>query len=297
MISLSRLFALPLLALVALPFAAGSVLTGCAADEASPSDEGGAFTEDELRKGAAEQWVYNGTLPHLDQPSVTVSLTAHTARVTGFLPAGHTTPLPYYADALVENGRTKISVVYPVATGAEVNSQPDSYAINRASPWVPSDDHATWGGFPFIPFNRGIAFHGPITAQDGQWKLLRGPVSHGCQRMQGEHVVELANLIGVDMSTQVFRGTPVTGLNVPVTVLRKTDTWNGQNVDVDYPAQRGVVRPTTNVKMFKAWSADDLATFVCPLNPRDVAGTRVIPAGYCARKNHDKFDAAVGPAR
>ena len=217
--------------------------------------------------------------------------------MSGYLPAGWSTPLPYYADTLVENGRTKIAVVYPIATGAEVNSQPASYSIERASPWVPSDDHATWGGFPFIPFNRGIAFHGPITAQDGQWKLLRGPVSHGCQRMQGEHVVELASLIGVDMTTHVHSGASVAGLSVPVTVLRTTDTWKGMNVDVDYPAQAGVVRPKTNVKMFRAWSADDLATFVCPLDKKALNGSKDIPANYCAVKNHNKFDPATGPHR
>lgn len=289
---MNALARLVLIGLVTLPLAASTALTGCAADEAT--DEGD-VSEDELRKGAAEQWVYGGTLPHLVSPSVTVSLTTHTARVSGFLPEGWSTPLPYYVDKIQEGGRTKIAVVYPVATGAEVNSQGSSYTVNRASPWVPTNDHATWGGFPFIPYNNGIAFHGPITAKDGEWKLLRGPVSHGCQRMQGEHVVELASLIGVDMTTKVFTGASVTGLNVPVTVLRKTDTWNGQNVDVDYPVQPGVARPTTNVKMFKAWSADDLATFVCPLNKKDLAGSKVIPAGYCASKNKDKFDAATGP--
>jgi hypothetical protein len=293
MSSFARLF---IAGLFALPLAAGSVLTGCAADPASDG-EGPNVTEDELRKGAAEQWVYNGTLPHLDNPAITVSLTAHTARVSGYLPADFAGRLPYYADTLVEGARTKVAVVYPIATGAEVNSQGSSYEINRASPWVPSDDHATWGGFPFIPYNRGIAFHGPITAQDGQWKLLRGPVSHGCQRMQGEHVVELASLIGVDMTTKVHSGAAVTGLEVPVTVLRKTDTWKGQNVDVDYPVQSGVIRPKTNVKMFKAWSADDLATFVCPLDKRDLNGSKAIPADYCANKNRNKFDPATGPAR
>lgn len=272
----------------------GLVLVGCAAPPEDDTD-GADVTEDQLRKGAAEQWVYGGTLPHLDSPSITVSLTAHTARVTGFLPAGWSTPLPYYVDAVREAGRTKIAVVYPIATGAEVNSQPASYAINRASPWVPTNDHATWGGFPFIPFNKGIAFHGPITAQDGEWKLIRGPVSHGCQRMQGEHIVELASLIGVDMSTTVFTGASVTGLNVPVTVLRKTDTWQGKNVDVDYPVQGAVARPTTNVKMFASWSGGDLATFVCPLDKKALGGAKVIPAGYCALKNRDRFDAAKGP--
>jgi hypothetical protein len=86
MSSLARLF---VLGLVALPLAAGSILTGCATETSSDDDEGGAFTEDELRKGAAEQWVYGGTLPHLESPAITVSLTAHTARVSGYLPAGY----------------------------------------------------------------------------------------------------------------------------------------------------------------------------------------------------------------
>lgn len=273
----------------------GLLVTGCAATTADDETDGADVTEDQLRKGAAEQWVYGGTLPHLDSPSVTVSLTAHTTRVSGFIPEGWTTPLPYYVDAVQEGGRTKIAVVYPIATGSSVNSQSTSYAINRVAPWVPTNEKATWGGFPFIPYNRGIAFHGPITAQDGEWKLVRGPVSHGCNRMQGEHVVELANLIGVDMSTKVLSGASITGLDVPVTVLRKPDTWQGKNVDVDYPAQRSVARPTTNVKMFKSWSADDLATFVCPLNKRELAGSKIIPAGYCAAKNRDKFDVAIGP--
>jgi hypothetical protein len=290
---MNALARLAMIALVALPVTAGAALTGCAADEAT--DEEADVGEDQLRKGAAEQWVYGGTLPHLDSPSVTVSLTAHTARVSGFLPEGWSTPLPYYVDAIQESGRTKIAVVYPIATGSSVNSQGSSYAIERASPWVPTNAKATWGGFPFIPYNRGIAFHGPITAADGEWKLVRGPVSHGCNRMQGEHIVELASLIGVDMSTKVLTGVSVTGLNVPVSVLRKPDTWNGQNVDVDYPVQKGVTRPTTNVKMFKSWSADDLATFVCPLNKKDLAGSKEIPATYCASKNKDKFDAAEGP--
>jgi len=287
------------LALCSLPLLASTLLAGCAAPEApdGADETAGDVTEDELRKGAAEQWVYNGTMPRLEEPSLTVSLTAHTARVSGYVPADWNEPLPYYADTLVEGGRTKVAVVYPIATGSEVNSQGTSYAINRVSPWVPTNEKATWGGFPFIPYNRGIAFHGPITAQDGQWKLLRGPVSHGCNRMQGEHVTELAHLIGVDMTTKVHSGAPVTGLNVPVTVLRKADTWKGMNVDVDYPAQAGVTRPRTNVKMFKSWSADDLATFVCPLNKRELAGSKIIPAGYCARKYADKFDPAVGPAR
>jgi hypothetical protein len=49
--------------------------------------------------------------------------------------------------------------------------------------------------------------------------------------------------------------------------------------------------------MFKAWSADDLATFVCPLNKRDLAGAKIIPANYCGNKNRNKFDPVIGPGR
>jgi L,D-transpeptidase catalytic domain len=290
MISLSRWFLV-----AALPLAM-SALVGCAAQTDEEDVNDGDVTEDELRKGAAEQWVYNGTLPHLDNPAITVSLTAHTARVTGYVPAGWDQPLPYYADTLEENGRTKIAIVYPIATGSSVNSQGTNYEINRVSPWVPTNSAATWGGFPFIPYNRGIAFHGPITAADGEWKLVRGPVSHGCNRMQGEHVTELAHLIGVDMTTKVHTGESATGFDVPVTVIRKPDTWKGQPVDVDYPAQRGVARPTgPNVKMFPSWTADKLAAFVCPLNKRELNGSRTIPENYCSRKYRNAFDPATGP--
>lgn len=125
-------------------------------DEELAGGEDDDVTENALRKGAAEQWVYNGTLPHLEQPTLTVSLTAHTARVTGYVPAGGATPLPYYADSVVEGGRTRIAVVYPIATGSEVNSQGTSYPISRVSPWVPTNSKAAWGGFPFVPYNRGI---------------------------------------------------------------------------------------------------------------------------------------------
>lgn len=268
-----------------------SMLTACATDVAPDASD---VSEDELRKGSAEQWIYNGPLPRLENPSVTVSLTAHTVRVSGYLPRGYGKPLPYYVDTLADGDRTKIAVVYPIATGISVNSQGSRYNIESVAPWVPTNSKATWGGFPFIPYNGGIAFHGPITASDGEWKLIRGAVSHGCNRMQGEHVVEFANLIGVDMTSRVHSGNSKT-VDVPVTVLRKADTWKGQAVDVDYPARPEVQRPRGNVKMFPSWSADDFAAFVCPLNKRELGGSSVVPAGYCARKYANRADPVRGP--
>jgi hypothetical protein len=129
-----------------------------------------------------------------------------------------------------------------------------------------------WGGFPFLPYNRGIALHGPISAvqpgvdgvaeADSVWHLLRGRVSGGCNRMMGEHVVELAHLVGFDMGTvharDKFYNTPRV---VPVTVLSASmyDTFEGKSVDVDYPTGVGITRPKGNVEMFGSWVATGYA--------------------------------------
>jgi hypothetical protein len=285
-----------------------SSIVGCsgpATDDASPG------SEDALTAGPnSDRWVYNGTLPHLEDPSIVVALTSHTARVSGLLPSSFdVSKLPFYTKDTAtgdENGRTRISVVYPIATGASVNQQPDDYVTERVFPHR-TDSSAPWGGFPFIsyvnddsPF-KGIAFHGPITAEDGQWKLIRGPVSHGCNRMQGEHVVELAHLIGVDMTTKLWPPDAILRtFKVPVKVIRGTpDQFGGMNVDVDYPAQPAVKRPTTNVKMFKAWSSDDFPTWVCRVDKVKPPPADAVPVDYCSRNLglKDKFDPTVGPTK
>jgi hypothetical protein len=277
--------------------ALGSILMtqACAMDNGS--EENPDNTADDLAKGTNDQWIYSGPLPALESPTITVSQTAHTARVTGLLPKNFAGEIPFYAvTTKLATGRTELAVVYPVATGAAANAQPNNYTITVASPWVPTNDHATWGGFPFIPYDqaRGIAFHGPITAADGEWKLIRGPVSHGCNRMQGEHVVELANLIGVDMTTKIQKGVGVTGLHVPVTVIHKTDVYQGKNVDVDYPAMASVQRPTTNVLKFKTWSSDDYPAIVCSLDKKHLNGATTVPANYCEGRYTNKYDLATG---
>jgi hypothetical protein len=291
------------LALASVAFVSLSA-AGCAQADDADVEQG----EDQLQKGPnSDRWVYNGKLPHLESPSIIVAQTTHTVRVTGFLPEGFdAAELPFFAKdgATQEGGRTRVSVVYPIATGSSVNHQPDDYVTERVFPRR-TDSSAPWGGFPFIsyvnddsPF-KGIAFHGPITASDGEWKLVRGPVSHGCNRMQGEHVVELAHLIGVDMTGKLWSGdTILRDLKIPVKVIRKTpDTFNGQNVDVDYPAQPSVKRPTENVKMFKAWRSQDFPTWVCKV-AKNAPPANAVPADYCSKTLglKDKFDAVAGPS-
>src|SRR5205085_2061351 len=141
---------------------------------------------------------------------------------------------------------------------------PGKYPRLFAASYVPNDDKATWGGFPFMTYSpgRGLAFHGPISAVwdnalgEWTWRLLRGPVSHGCNRMQGEHVVELANLLGMDMTKPQPNGKSFT-LETPVTIATAYDVFGGQLVDVDYPVQPGVKRPKGNVRMFRTWDSRD----------------------------------------
>lgn len=294
---------------LAVAFAAlAGLAMGCASQT---EEEDAAADEGELSKGPnSDRWVYNGTLPHLEDPSLVVSQAVHTVRVSGYLPAGYDlASLPFYVDTLVEGGRTKIAVVYPIATGSSVNHQPNEYRTERVYPRR-TDSSAPWGGFPFISYvnddspYKGIAFHGPITAADGEWKVIRGPVSHGCNRMQGEHVVELAHLIGVNMTTKLWSTSAgsdpiIRNLKVPVTVIRdRADTWKGQNVDVQYPAKRGVMRPTENVKMFRAWRSNDFPSWVCRVDARNLPPANAVPTDYCASALglHNQIDPRVGPS-
>ena len=276
----------------------------CSAEAPSVTED--PSSEEALARGSnSDRWVYNGVLPHLVDPAIVVAQTPHTVRVTGYLPSGFDAKtLPFYVSSVTEGERVKISVVYPIATGSSVNHQPDDYVVERVYPRR-TDSSAPWGGFPFMSYvnddspYKGIAFHGPITSEDGEWKLVRGPVSHGCNRMQGEHVVELASLIGVDMTSRVWSGDTIfRNYKVPVKVLRgENDTWLGKSVDVDYPAQAGVKRPTTNTMMFKTWRSQDFPAWVCKIDDRKGIDLAAVPGDYCARVRslRNTADAAIGP--
>jgi hypothetical protein len=247
------------------------MLIGCAS-----ADDGEFLAEDELRAKAEEHWFYSGALPSLVSARVVVSLDGHTVRVTGQLPVGVTLPeLPH-----VKVGADgKVNVVYPIATALEVdkNSALRTYAFQGAKPFRPSGlatnssgtSFVPWGGFPFLAYNNGIAFHGPITSTGGDssvWFLRRGRVSHGCNRMNGEHVVELAHLLGIPMR-KIYPGNtevPVSASmrTATVTVMKDYDSLDGKFIDVDYPTDVGVVRPAkvhgdAKVLMFGSWVATE----------------------------------------
>jgi hypothetical protein len=248
-------------------------LSGCAVTSAAEEQETTDTQDSDLLKKTKEtsNWSYRGTMPVLESPKLTVSLAGHTVHVQGLLPAGYTKALPYYAKTeRTAAGRTLVHLAYPIATvGQGVtesglptrNPEPFTYRVCGGDNTHASNSIGSFGGFPFIEYvcnhrdfdgrvRGGIAFHGPITSiavdEANYWSLKRGPVSHACNRMMGEHVLELAQVIGFARNSSV---TP------PVTVIKGFDTLGGKKIDVDYPAS-GWTRPAASESVvFPIWQA------------------------------------------
>lgn len=279
---------------LALVLCGSAVSAGCESENPATYET----MEDDLKAGGNPKWIYNGPLPALQNVAITVSLKGHTARVSGDLPANFAGKLPWYVKSDVVAGKTRLTVVYPVATGATASSNgPGAYQTIFGIAYVPTTDKAAWGGFPFLKYHasRGLALHGPITAKDGEWKLLRGPVSHGCNRMQGEHVVELAHLLGMNMSLPHKSSEKFT-IGVKINVIPDYDLWAGKYVDVDYPAQSTVKRPPADkTTVFPTWKSQDLPQVVCAWNPTLWSTVAAVNATHCKYAGTNKFDAITGP--
>jgi hypothetical protein len=241
-------------------------------------------SEGRLDNKARDEWFYTGPMPTLEEASVTLSLEGHTARVSGKLPLDATLPpLPHVKTKTLPDGRTLVDAVYPIATANpdndKINQRPDTYHLTRMVMFRPNGiavtvkegrHNVTWGGFPFLSYTSGgdVAFHGPITSAGGSWFLQRGRVSGGCNRMLGEHVVELAHLIGAPMdriyeaNKDYTSSTPPIAAPGAVHVIAGYDEYDGKKVDVDYPTARRMVRPgktfgDENVAMFGTWIASE----------------------------------------
>jgi hypothetical protein len=245
---------------------------GCATDDVGEDDPLSGSDEELIRKtGPTSHWSYHGLLPELESPRLTVSLKGHTVHVEGLLPRSFDRRLPFHVKTEeVAGGRTKVHVVYPIATVDPTGHTPEGLRTRNPEPFVykvcggdnfhASNSIGAFGGFPFIQYvcnhrdkdgrlRDGIAFHGPITSKNADgttyWSLLRGPVSHACNRMLGEHVLELAHIIGFDDGDR----------NVPTEVIAGFDTFNGKKIDVNYPAT-GWTRPDREESVvFPIWQA------------------------------------------
>ena len=289
----------------------GGCLVGCAEEHAAepaavaPVEGEG---EDDLKNTEksgkrSSQWIYTGALPKLDSPTIDASLKAHTVRLSGLLPAGFDQALPFYVKSAPEGARTRVTVVYPIATGAKDPSTgrapaaPGTYNGLTVSLYPQTTDKAPWGGFPFAAYHtgRGVAFHGPITSVynpavgDYEWRLTRGPVSHGCNRMQGEHVVEMIHAIGGNMRVP-HKGTDSIDTDFPVRVITEFDTFGGKYVDVDYPAQAVVKRPSTAERiLFPTWDSRDFPQIVCAYDK-----SRPLDDAHCADQGENRRDLYTG---
>jgi len=301
-------------------------LFACAAQDAS--DDGNA-SEDAITKigNTSPPWLYEGPMPALESPEIVTSITGHTSRITGLLPADYdVAKLPWYVVKEPDGDRTRVHIVYPVATGMKVDGQwnnvPGSYDHFNVRPYRPNDPaqlgKEAWGGFPFLNYHdaRRFAMHGPIdfdedyqtaegtTRQD--WHLIRGRVSHGCNRMQGEHVTELTHMLGFDMSkpwTPSLNGPDpknhVEGKYIPIklTVLAEPayDHLGTDIVDVDYPKDATVppLPAGQSVRKLPTWDANVMMAWACPVKPADDPNrTRTVKrtdarfdGSYCARTN------------
>jgi len=275
--------------------ALGLLLASCGG-EPELEERDGVRAPADLRYTGSQPYIYSGRLPALEQVQIVASLKGHTVRVTGLLPQGWSQPLPYYALSRKTGGRVEVTVVYPIATGvADWQLDPGTYNDIVVLPHVPSDAHAEWGGFPYMEYNhvRAMAFHGPITHAGSMWRLKRGRVSHGCKRMQGEHAVEMAHLLGADM-TRRHMASDKHVVNRPglVRILSGYDSWNGQLVDVDYPAESSVVRPTPRYTMlFPTWDARQLPRDVCRYD-----ASRPLGPSHCASQPAPAIDPTTGLA-
>lgn len=264
-------------------------LAACAAGCSDPpSADPEAFVEHELAQTKDDHWFYGGPLPTLESPRIVVSLAGHTARVSGLLPRGAAlAEVPPHVKLAAEGDRTRLDAVYPIATAraGKSNAGVGDYHLYDVIPYRPdgvattTDEGphmVTWGGFPFLRYNGGIALHGPITAMDNKgspdvqvWYLQRGEVSGGCNRMMGEHVVELAHVAGINMRKVYAKNAMVTPAKIArVSVIDGYDTYGGKLVDVDFPTDANVagstvVRPwkvvgVENVEMFGSWVASTM---------------------------------------
>lgn len=299
--------ALVRLAIMLLAAVAGALVPACAADAGLDTDG----TADAIKKdGESPPWIYEGPMPALASAELVVSITGHTLRVTGKLPEGYDAArLPWYALA-ANDGTARVTVVYPVATGMEINGKwnnvPGRYNHLNVRPYRPKDAAQTgrehWGGFPFLNYHdeRRFALHGPIDfaddadvdgdgVPDADWRLVRGRVSKGCQRMQGEHVLELTHMLGFDMgyphATRENVADPKNGVEgkyIPTSLVvlpeGELDQIPSENpggedrlVDVDYPKHASVGAWPDGKPVFVAptWDANEMRSWACAVQPAD----------------------------
>lgn len=180
-----------------------------------------------------------------------------------------------------------VMLIYPASIAADgYNTAAGNWRLLHKSAAKPNSRIGAFGNFPFLLYTtEGHALHGPITGsrESNLWALRRGKVSHGCNRMEGEHVVELSQLLGCGP-----RGSELYGechrAGESVTVMEELD---------HFPDPLLEEHPTGRVNDFdrisKAWVAPDISGV-----PRDKSYP--IPIAWVAQNDQLLLMKTIGKA-
>ncbi len=115
-----------------------------------------------------------------------------------------------------------LDIIYPITISAEGIEAPPNNLVNyfqtieeRRDYYSVDPESFVFGSFPALWFDGSIGLHGPIRYTDdpdanresgllteentegkpARWQLLRTYNSHGCVRMEGEHIMELRSML------------------------------------------------------------------------------------------------------
>lgn len=228
-------------------------------------------------------YIYKGPMPRMRNVEIYVSTKSNTMRVIGYpTDANAAAQTPWLNRA--SDGR--YFVVYPVGTARSGKTNADvsgakTFKFTQIRPrrsqsvyeGKPTDQH----GLPFLNYQGSIAIHGPASLMKNysQWmKLSRGDVSAGCTRMEGEHVIELAHIVGIDMSKyySVDSSIPSSTANRNLSGIKIFNNWDmidGTIVDsVFAPVNR---TGTAGVKWYPTWDASQIPQYICTYNSQQEA--------------------------
>ena len=155
-----------------------------------------------------------------------------------------------------------VMIIYPVSIAAAgYNTAAGNWTVLLKQRAKPTNSIGAFGNFPFLLYTTaGHALHGPITGDRTAdlWGLRRGKVSHGCNRMEGEHVIELSVLLGCPARGDQGR---CTAANENVVVMEEFDHFPDPAIP-DH--QTGIIADFAEI--YRGWVVPDVQGY-----PRETA--------------------------
>lgn len=178
-----------------------------------------------------------------------------------------------------------VMIIYPVSIAAAgYNTAAGNWTVQLKQRAKPTNSLGAFGNFPFLLYtSAGHALHGPITGDRAAdlWGLRRGKVSHGCNRMEGEHVIELSVLLGCPARGDQRR---CTATNESVVVMEEFDHFPDPAIP-DH--QTGIVADFAEI--YRSWIIPDVQGY-----PRESASR--LPLSLWLADNALKLEASRNKA-